>query len=214
MADELWRLGEQYAGTRLDVATVAPDPIDQFRLWFADAEATGQKNVNAMTLATADASGRPSARMVLLKGIDARGFVFFTNYESRKANELDANPRAALLFYWLPLDRQVRIDGAVERVDGAESDAYFAARPLDSRIGAIASPQSRVIATREELEARVEAVRAAAGEAPPRPDWWGGYRVVPSMIELWQGQPNRLHDRVRYLHDDAADRWVVERLAP
>jgi len=211
--DELWRLGEQYAGTRLDVATVAHDPIAQFRAWFDDAEATGQKNVNAMALATVDGAGRPSARMVLLKEIDARGFVFYTNYESGKAGDLGINPYAALLFYWLPLDRQVRIEGVAERINAADSDAYFATRALDSRIGAIASPQSRVIASREELEARVAEARAAGGDAPPRPAYWGGYRVVPELIEFWQGQANRLHDRVRYLLDGGGG-WRVDRLAP
>jgi pyridoxamine 5'-phosphate oxidase len=211
--DLLWQHGDQYEGARLDVATALADPFAQFRAWFADAEATGLKNVNAMTLATATRDGRPSARMVLLKEIDDRGFVFYTNYESRKAAELDDNPRAALLFYWLALERQVRVEGTVERVTAAESDAYFAARPLESRIGAIASPQSRVIASREELEARVEAARTFAGEAPARPAHWGGYRVVPDELELWQGQPSRLHDRVRYRRDPAGG-WIRERLAP
>ena len=212
MADDpLWK-AEQYLGARLDVDTADADPIAQFRAWFADAEATGMKNVNAMTLATATRDGVPSARMVLLKGVDARGFVFYTNYESRKSIELDANPRAALLFYWLALDRQVRVEGAIERVSAEESDAYFASRPLDSRIGAIASPQSRVIASREELEARVEDVRTTLGDDPPRPSTWGGYRVIPETIELWQGQPNRLHDRVRYAREGGA--WRRERLAP
>ncbi len=211
--DPLWSLGEQYAGARLDVATVAPDPIAQFRTWFAEAEATGQRNVNAMTLATVDPAGRPSARMVLLKEIDARGFVFYSNYESRKAGDLGTNPYAALLFYWLPLDRQVRIEGVTERIDAADSDAYFATRPLESRIGAIASPQSRVIASREDLEARVAAARAASGDAPPRPAHWGGYRVIPERIEFWQGQASRLHDRVRYQRDGDGG-WQVDRLAP
>jgi pyridoxamine 5'-phosphate oxidase len=211
--DLLWSHGDEYEGARLDVDTALADPIAQFRVWFADAEASGAKNVNAMALATATRDGRPAARMVLLKEIDDRGFVFFTNYESRKAEELDGNPRAALLFYWVALDRQVRIEGVIERVSAAESDAYFASRPLESRLGAIASPQSRVIASRAELEARVAAARAAGGAAPPRPAYWGGYRVVPDEIELFQGQPSRLHDRVRYRLDGARG-WVRERLAP
>jgi pyridoxamine 5'-phosphate oxidase len=196
-----------------DVANVADDPIAQFRVWFAAALAAGIPDVNGMTLATADAEGRPHARIVLLKEVDDRGFVFYTNYESDKGRELAGNPRAALAFWWQPLHRQVRVEGTVEQVSGAESDAYFAARSRESRIGAIASPQSRVLASRAELDDRVADVERQLGDGDPaRPPWWGGYRVVPERIEFWQGQPNRLHDRVQYCRDERG--WVLERLAP
>jgi pyridoxamine 5'-phosphate oxidase len=215
MKDLLWHHGDGYAGDPLDVASVDPDPIAQFRRWFHAAESAGVPKVNAMTLATATADGRPSARIVLLKEVDDRGFVFYTNYESRKGDELGANPRAALVFYWDSLDRQVRVEGVVERVTAAESDAYFAVRPRPSRIGAIASPQSRVIAGRAELEAKVaEIERAVGGSDPARPEHWGGYRVVPELVELWQGQPSRLHDRVRYTRAPGDAGWTRERLAP
>jgi pyridoxamine 5'-phosphate oxidase len=166
-----------------------------------------------MTLATATLDGAPAARIVLLKDVDANGFVFFTNYESDKASELDANPRACLVFFWAELERQVRVTGAVSRVDAGQSDAYFASRPLDSRLGAWASPQSRVIAGRDVLER--EMARAAsrfAGGVVPRPPHWGGYALAPATIEFWQGRPNRLHDRLRYQR--AGDVWRIERLAP
>lgn len=202
----------QYAGASLDAATCAPDPVDQFRAWFADAEAAKIPNANAMTLATVDPRGRPAARIVLLKEQDARGFTFYTNYASRKAEDLAAHGFAALVFYWDALHRQVRVEGAIERVDAADSDAYFAARPRGSQIGAIASPQSQVIASRGVLEGMVAAVEAKTGEAAlARPTYWGGYRVIPDAIEFWQGQPSRLHDRIRYTRDSP---WKIERLAP
>jgi len=212
MNNDLWRLGEQYAGTPLDPAACDADPIVEFRRWFQVAVDAQLPTVNAMTLATVDERGRPAARIVLLKEVDDRGFVFFTNYDSRKARDLAAHPFAALIFYWDPLHRQVRIEGTIERVDAATSDAYFASRPRGSQIGAIASPQSSPI-SREALVARIAEVERSVGEAAPtRPTYWGGYRVVPDSVELWQGQPSRLHDRVRYRRDDTG--WTRDRLAP
>ncbi len=198
----------------LSEADLAPDPFAQFQAWFDTALAAGLPEPNAMTLATATPDGRPSARMVLIKGVDSRGFVFYTNYESRKGRELEANPWAALVFYWPELERQIRIEGRVERVAAEESDAYFASRPLGSRLGAWASPQSQVIPGRDVLEARLRDLEArfASGDVP-RPPHWGGYRVVPEAVEFWQGRPSRLHDRLRYTRQ-ADGRWAIERLAP
>ena len=213
MASELWRIGEEYQGAPLDPADCSDDPISEVRAWLAHAVGEGLSTANAMTLATVDERGRPAARIVLLKEIDDRGFVFFTNYDSRKGRDLAAHPFAALVLFWEVLHRQVRIEGAIERIAAAESDAYFASRPRGSQLGAIASPQSQVIANRKVLEERVAAMEAAAGEgALARPAHWGGYRVVPEVIELWQGQQSRLHDRVRYRRESQG--WVKERLAP
>jgi pyridoxamine 5'-phosphate oxidase len=191
-----------------------PDPFQQFRAWLDAAVASQPINPDAMTLATATRDGRPSARMVLLKGIDERGFVFFTNYESRKAAELEANPHAALCFYWPALERQVRIEGRVERTTAAESDAYFQSRPWGSRLGALASPQSQVIPSRDVLEQRMkELLRQYPDHDIPRPVHWGGYRLIPTLFEFWQGQPNRLHDRLCY-ERRADGGWDIRRLAP
>lgn len=189
----------------------AASPFDQFTLWFDQALAAAVPEPNAMTLATVDASGQPSARTVLIKNFDARGFVFFTNYDSRKGHDLAAEPRASLLFFWQPLERQVRIEGSVEKVSEAESDAYYESRPVGSRLGAWASPQSQPT-TREALEANEHRYREQFGDDPPRPPHWGGYRVVPHALEFWQGRPSRLHDRLRYRLTDG--QWVIERLAP
>jgi pyridoxamine 5'-phosphate oxidase len=192
---------------------VAPDPVDQFAAWFHAAGEAGVRLPEAVVLATATADGAPSARAVLLKGFDAAGFVFYTNYESRKGRELGANPRAALLFYWDPLGRQVRIEGRAGKVAPEESDAYFATRPLGSRLGALASPQSAVIQGRVELERRVAELAAQyAGREPPRPSHWGGYRLAHETVEFWQHRDDRLHDRLRYQR--SGNRWLVERLAP
>jgi pyridoxamine 5'-phosphate oxidase len=188
---------------------LAADPLEQFRRWYAEAEAAGIRAPNAMALAT----GGPSVRMVLLKEADERGFVFFTGYVSRKAAELDGDPRAALLFYWDPLGRQVRIEGDVERVSDAESDAYFATRPRGAQIAASASRQSSVLSCREEIDERVATLtREHEGNDVPRPRHWGGFRVVPKTYEFWQHRDDRLHDRLRYRRD--GDDWVVERLSP
>ncbi len=190
----------------------ATHPVEQFGRWFHDAVRAKVPEPNAMTLATVGADGRPSTRVVLVKEFDAGGVVWYTNYRSRKARELDANPHAALQFHWVELERVVRIEGVAAPVSAGESDEYFARRPLDSRIGAWASPQSEVITSRAVLLANAARVSAQHGLHPPRPEWWGGYRLVPDVWEFWQGRPSRLHDRLRYtLHDG---QWRRERLAP
>lgn len=207
-------LRTDYARGGLDETEVDADPIRQFEVWFDAARAAGGQEPNAMTLATATADGRPSARVVLLKGVDERGFVFYTNYEGRKGRELAENPRAALTFYWPALERQVRIEGTVERVSREESEAYFASRPLGSRLGASLSKQSEVIPNRAVLATAYARVAAehADGEVP-LPEFWGGYRVAPETIEFWQGRRSRLHDRLRYARETDG-RWRVERLSP
>jgi pyridoxamine 5'-phosphate oxidase len=206
-------LRKDYAQRGLLESDVLADPIAQFRVWFDQALAAGLDEPNAMTLATCTPDGRPSARIVLLKGLDERGFAFYTNYDGRKAQEIAANPRAALVFYWAELERQVRVEGSVERTSAAESDAYFESRPRGSRFGAWTSEQSRVVESRAVLEARMAALEAEYADGPvPRPPFWGGFRVRPEVVEFWQGRSNRLHDRLRYRPDGGA--WVIERLSP
>ncbi|MBS0444162.1 MAG: pyridoxamine 5'-phosphate oxidase [Proteobacteria bacterium] len=206
-------LRKSYERDELDESASAADPLQQFERWFQQALAAELPEPNAMTVATVGADGRPSTRVVLIKGYDARGIVWYTNYDSRKGRELAGNPHAALQFHWVELERVVRIEGRVEKVDAAESDAYYQSRPLDSRIGAWASPQSQVIASRAVLVANAARYGAQYLLHPPRPPHWGGFRLVPDRWEFWQGRKSRLHDRLRYRLDEAGA-WVRERLAP
>jgi len=211
-APDLASIRNEYALKTLEESSVDREPMKQFGLWMAEALHAQVPEPTAMTLATVDAKGRPSARIVLLKGIDPRGFVFYTNYESRKGRDMAANPVAALTFLWKELERQVRIEGTIEKVTPAESDEYFQTRPLGSRVGAWASPQSDVIQSRGWLEERWAELGREHGEHPPRPPHWGGYRVKPDYLEFWQGRRIRLHDRVAYTRE--GNGWKVARLAP
>ncbi|MBD2329912.1 pyridoxamine 5'-phosphate oxidase [Alkalinema sp. FACHB-956] len=206
-------LRKDYTLQALNETDVSPNPFEQFRTWFDQALAAQLPEPNAMTIATATPDGIPSARIVLLKGFDERGFVFFTNYNSHKGQELQANPQAAIVFLWRELERQVRIQGTVEKVDASESDAYFHSRPLGSRLGAWASEQSAVIPDRAVLEQKLAHLEATYPDGEiPRPDHWGGFRVKPKVIEFWQGRSSRLHDRLRYQHIEG--HWHIDRLAP
>ncbi|MDX1548162.1 MAG: pyridoxamine 5'-phosphate oxidase [Rhodothermales bacterium] len=208
-------LRRDYRQQALDEAAAAADPFTQFERWFGEAVAGEQPEPNAMTLATATPDGRPSARIVLLKGVEDDAFVFFTNYRSRKAEELAANPHAALVFWWHLLERQVRVEGRVEPLAPEASDAYHRSRPRGSQLGAWASPQSHPLATRAALTDRLAEVTARFdGQAVPRPPHWGGYRLLPHTVEFWQGRPSRLHDRLRYRRADGGDAWRRDRLAP
>ncbi len=207
-------LREEYTRAGLREADAHPDPVEQFRRWFDEVLAANLYEPNAMTLATATREGRPSARVVLLKGFDEQGFVFYTNYEGRKARELEENLHCALVFYWGEFERQVRIEGRAERVSEEESDAYYGSRPRGSRLGAWVSEQSRPVGDREALEERLWGVETEyEGREIPRPPFWGGYRVEPEEIEFWQGRENRLHDRLLYRRQDDVG-WRVERLQP
>ncbi|MFG1941640.1 pyridoxamine 5'-phosphate oxidase [Nonomuraea sp. NPDC048826] len=205
-------LRRSYVGEPLLESAVAADPIVQFTTWFQEALDAGLPEPNAMVVATASAGGRPSARTVLLKGYDERGFVFYTNYDSRKGRDLAENPRASLLFPWHPIRRQVRVEGTVTRLSHEESAAYFASRPYGSRIGAWASRQSAVVRSREDLEARYQELAERWPEEPPVPDFWGGFLVAPREMEFWQGRMDRMHDRLRYRLGRGG--WVLDRLAP
>jgi pyridoxamine 5'-phosphate oxidase len=212
--DHISRLRKEYTRAGLDESDAAPNPIEQFRGWFDDALAADLHEPNAMTLATASPEGSPSARIVLIKGFDERGFTFYTNYEGRKARELEANPHCALVFYWAELERQVRIEGRVGRISEEESDAYFASRPRGSQLGAWVSEQSQSIESRCALELRLrELEREYEGREIPRPPFWGGYRIEPEVIEFWQGRENRLHDRLQYRRPEDGG-WERERLQP
>lgn len=209
---DLAAVRQEYMRAGLAEADAPADPLLLFERWMADSLAHQLPMSNAMTLATVTADGRPDARIVLLKELDAEGFVFYTNYQSAKGVQLAANPQACLVFFWVELERQVRVEGRVEKVAASESDEYFAVRPLGSRHSAWASAQSRPVAGRKVLEDALESAKQRHGDNPPRPAHWGGYRLHPTALEFWQGRPNRLHDRLRYVRGTQG--WTIERLSP
>lgn len=210
---DLAALRKDYILRSLDEKDINPDPIGQFKAWLGEAINAAAIEPAAMTLATSSLTGEPSARIVLLKGIDERGLNFFTNYLSGKGKRLEENPKAAAVFFWAELERQVRIEGTVEKLSGEESDLYFNSRPEESRISAAVSPQSSIVPDRKYLEDKIARHKASLnGKAPERPPHWGGYRIIPNMFEFWQGRQSRLHDRIRYLKEN--DMWKIERLAP
>ncbi len=204
---------KDYQLQSLELTDVAETPVLQFDKWWNEAVSSSIDEVNAMTLATVNPDGKPAARIVLLKGFDENGFIFFTNYLSEKGKSISAHPYASLVFFWKELERQVRIEGSCIQVSESESDEYFLSRPIGSRLGAWASPQSTVISSRTVLDQNLDRVTAQYADGiVPRPDHWGGYRVIPEMVEFWQGRPSRLHDRIRYRKDES--QWLIERLAP
>lgn len=210
---DLTHLRQDYMQASLSEEDVALDPLQQFDVWFSQAIKSGLHEPYAMTLATTNIQGHPSARIVLLRGYDEHGMLFFTNYQSRKGHELKQNAHASLLFYWAELERQVRVEGQVRFASTEESDRYYHSRPVGNRLGAWASPQSQVIPSRAFLEEREAQFKAQYGEEPPRPPHWGGYRLQPTWFEFWQGRPSRMHDRISY-RQDASGGWQIERLAP
>ncbi|HRD50648.1 MAG: pyridoxamine 5'-phosphate oxidase [Candidatus Competibacter sp.] len=215
MSQSIAELRQEYAMGALNEAEVDPDPLQQFQRWFSEAVAAQLPEPNAMTLATADRTGRPYARVMLLKGCDADGFVFFTNYRSDKGRQLAESPHVALVFLWLELERQIRIEGAVSPIPGAESEAYFRSRPRESRLGALASRQSQVVAGRQILDERFQQLEAQyPDDNIPMPHHWGGYRVRPDLLEFWQGRHGRMHDRLRYRRSAVEGGWLLERLEP
>jgi len=211
-ASHIADIRRDYRMAALDEAMAGDDPLQLFNTWFAEAETAAIDEVNAMVLATSDAEGKAHARIVLLKGLDTNGFVFFTNYSSAKGQEIAANHNAALVFFWKELERQVRIEGQIEKISATDSDAYFQSRPADSRLGAWASEQSKPIADRQVLDDNYNNYKQKFGENIPRPEHWGGYRLVPETVEFWQGRSNRMHDRIRFRRQ--ATSWAKERLAP
>jgi pyridoxamine 5'-phosphate oxidase len=214
MNKEISHMRQTYRKSSLNIADLHPDPIESFKIWFQEAKNAEVPEPNVMTLATADNKGNPSARIVLLKGVDERGFIFYTNYKSSKGEELVNNPRACLVFFWQELERQVRITGSVEKVSREESEVYFHSRPRESQIGAWTSPQSKIIEDRDYLNERYEKMlsKFSESETIPIPDFWGGYIIVPETVEFWQGRPSRLHDRIIYTNK--SNQWKKERLAP